>query len=63
MSKNSREALRKKLNAFIPIHEDEVARARLIREYVLIFTDEEVIDLLNGKKSLYSERGREIYLP
>ena len=53
MSANLRDALEKRLNKFIPKSDDDFSRKKLIHDYALIFTEEDIMEILNEKKPLY----------
>ena len=53
MSANLRDALEKRLNKFIPKSDDDFSRRRLIKNYTIIFPEEDIAEILNGKKPLY----------
>jgi len=62
MSNSLRKSFEKKLDKFVPQQSNELERRRLIREYTFVFSDEDILDILNKKKPLYYEKGEGIYL-
>ena len=49
MSEYIRRALERRLDNFIPKSDNEILRKKAIKDYALIFNNEEIAEILNGK--------------
>ena len=63
MSNALRKSFERKLDEFIPPQNDEFQRRKLIKEYPLVFSDEDILDILSRRKPLYYEKGEGVHLP